>query len=171
MTADRGRVFYEYFLTDGIAWSRRSLIPADADPRQLQRWWNQCFGIAYYARNAESITLKSDAVVDYRAAGRQPVKNRPASRPAYVLAVTAGDTKADLYIDRRTFYLLQEDLGSLRRLYGGFQGFEGVIHPTLILEVTKGRQGDSVRPFQIRSVKYNEPIEDWMFAEDMPGKK
>lgn len=162
MTADRGRIFYEYFLNDGVAWSRRNLIPAAADARQLRRWWNQCFGIAYYAEKAESVEARGETQVEYPSGG---------ARPAYVLAVHAGGEPAELCIDKRTFYLLREDSGNIRRLYADFRDFGGTVHPTVIFEITRGKQGESVRPFRIRSVRYDEAIEDWLFAEDMPARK
>lgn len=162
MTADRGRIFYEYFLNNGVAWSRRNLIPAAADVRQLERWWNQCFGIAYYAREAKSVEARGEAQVEYPAGS---------ARSAYVLAVKGGSEPAELYIDKQTFYLLREDAGNVRRLYSDFRDFGGTVHPTLIFEVTRSKQGESVRPFRIRSVRYDEPVEDWLFAEDMPAGK
>lgn len=162
MTADRGRIFYEYFLNGGVAWSRRNLIPAAADARQLARWWNQCFGIAYYAERAESVEARGETQVEY------PTGE---TRSAYVLAVHAGGEPAELCIDKGTFYLLREDAGNVRRLYGDFRDFGGTVHPTVIFEITRGKQGESIRPFRIRSVRYDEPIEDWLFAEDMPAGK
>ena len=47
MTADRGRLFYEYFLNSGVAWSRTNLIPRPGDLKQMKRLLNQCDGIAY----------------------------------------------------------------------------------------------------------------------------
>ncbi len=160
MTADRGRIFYEYFLNNGIAWSRRNLIPAAADAGQLERWWRQCFGIAYYAQKAESVEVRAEAPVEYPDGS---------ARAAHVLAVSVGGSPAVLYIDKSTFYLLREDAGTIRRLYSDFQDFGGAVHPRSILEITRGKQGETVRPFRIRSVRYNEPVADWLFTEDMPA--
>jgi len=159
LTADRGRRFTEYFLNNGIAWRRQNLIPGQADPAQLRRWWNQCFGIGYYERNAKSIVLKEQASAADSDLGR-----------AYLLEVEADGAVSQLTIDKKSFYLLREDQGNVRRQYGEFKTFDGVVCPMTIIETINNRQGETVTPFQIRSVKYNAPIEDWLFAEDMPAK-
>jgi hypothetical protein len=60
-TADRGRAFYEYFLNGGVAWTRRNLIPASFDAARIQRWLDQCYGIAIYAKPGVALELKGAA--------------------------------------------------------------------------------------------------------------
>ena len=71
-TADRGRAFYEYFLNGGVAWTRRNLIPAAFDAARIQRWLDQCYGIAFYARPGVALELKGEA--EWR--GRRVVPRR-----------------------------------------------------------------------------------------------
>jgi hypothetical protein len=170
MTADRGgRYFYEYFRNGSQTWSRRNLIPGKADPARLDRWMNQCFGVAYYAKHATALALKMEATADWMtksAAGYQAAERRP----AYVVTATTPAGSADLYIDKNTFYLLQETTAEGRRLYSAFREFAGTVHPTRILEITKGRSGEVITPITYDAVRYGEPIEDWVFEEDMPKK-
>jgi hypothetical protein len=171
MTADRGgRYVYEYFRNGSQTWSRRNLIPGKADPARLDRWMNQCFGVAYYAKHSTSLALKPEATSDWMTksgAGYQVTERRP----AYVVTVTTPAGSADLYIDKSTFYLLQETSPDVRRLYSAFRDFAGTFHPTRILEITKGRSGaEVITPITWDSIRYGEPIEDWIFEEDMPKK-
>lgn len=171
MTADRGgRYTYEYFRNGSQAWSRRNLIVGKADPLRLEHWMNQCFEVAYYAKHATAVALKEEATSDWltKSATGYQVSER---RPAYVLTATTAGGAADLYIDKTTFYLLQETTPDSRRLYAGFREFAGTIHPTQILEITKSRNGaDVITPITYSSVRYNVPIEDWVFEEDMPKR-
>jgi hypothetical protein len=91
------------------------------------------------------------------------------STPTY-LEVKTGDTTAELCVDKKTYYLVQEGSGNARRLYRNFRDFDGTVWPTDILEISKGHQGESTTLFQFRSVQHDPPIEDWMFTEDMPAK-
>ncbi len=170
MTVDRGgRYAYEYFRNGSQTWSRRNLIPGKADAARLDRWMNQCFGVAHYAKQATSLALKPEATSDWmtKSASGYEVTER---RPAYVVTVTTPAGSADLYFDKKTFYLLQETTAEGRRLYAAFHDFGGTVHPTRILEITQGRNGEVVTPITYDAVRYGEPIEDWVFEEDMPRK-
>ena len=171
MTADRGgRYVYEYFLNGSQVWSRRNLVVGKADPARLARWMNQCLGVAYYAKHATATTLKPDATSDWMV--KSPTGYQVSERrPAYVVAVTTDAGTADLYIDKATFHLLQETFADSRRLYSAFRGFSGTVHPTRILEITKGRNGaEVITPITYDAIVYDKPIEDWVFEEDMPKK-
>lgn len=170
MTVDRGgRYVYEYFRNGSQAWSRRNLIPGKADPARLDRWMNQCYGVSYYAKPATALALKADATADWmaKAASGYQVTDR---RPAYVVTATTPAGAVDLYIDKGTFYLLQENAPDLQRLYSAFRDFGGTVHATRILEITRGRGGDVITPITYEAVRYGEAIEDWIFEEDMPKK-
>ena len=171
MTVDRGgRYVYEYFRNGSLAWSRRNLIPGKVDPARLERWMNQCFGVAYYAAHRTALALKPEATSDWltRSGAAWQVSER---RPAYVLTATTSTGSTDLYIDKTTFYLLEEARLDLRRVYSGFRDFSGTRQPTRILEIGKGRNGgEVVTPITWDVVRYDAPIEDWVFEEDMPGK-
>jgi hypothetical protein len=56
-------------------------------------------------------------------------------------------------------------------VYWDFKKFGDVTLPAKILEITAGSQGEQVTPFTFEGVKYNSPIEDWLFTEDMPQGK
>jgi hypothetical protein len=169
MTVDRGgRYVYEYFLNGSQSWSRRNLIVGKADPVRLGRWLSQCSDVAYFAKHATAIVPKPDATADWmtKSANGYQVAER---RPAYVVSVTTDTGTADLYIDKTSYYLLQETTTDSRRLYSGFREFAGATHPTRILEITKGRNGaDVVTPITYDAIVYDTPIEDWVFEEDMP---
>lgn len=173
LTKDRGRLFYEYFMNGGATWSRANLVVGTANARQLRRWFEQCFGVAQ-ARRASGpggLTLGADAVVEWRE--RQPGSStwRPTDpRPVYVLSYTRDGEKIELFVDKETYYLLQETWPGGRRLYRDFKRFGKVVLPARVLEITKGRQGEVVTPISYESVAYDEPIEDWLFREDMPAR-
>ena len=168
-----GRIFYEYFLNDGIAWSRRNLVPAAGNLGEMNRWMNQCHGIAYYANKAESLTQQEDAVVEWREkADLQSNDYRVAAiRPAYVIAAVIGKETVSLCIDKENFYFLQETMGKSKRVFWDFKKFGEVTLPSKILEIVTASQGERITPYTYDSVKYNVPIEDWLFSEDMPQKK
>jgi hypothetical protein len=172
MTADRGRIFNEYFLNDGVAWSRRNLIPGRGDAARMQRWMNQCYGIAYYLENASGLALEADGEATWReppAGGGEERDAAVSSRPAWVVSASVGEETVKLYIDKKTFHFLEEATPHGRRLFSGFKTFDGAVLPTKILEITTGRQGDVFTPYTYESVAFDAPIEDWVFTEDMPA--
>ncbi len=171
-TADRGRAFYEYFLNGGVAWSRRNLVPGALEVDRIQRWLDQCYGIAFYARPAVALELKPDADLAWPpdAAATIPPTPPASARRVWVVAATVGTESRELFIDRETYRFLKEATPQGARVYWDFKSFDGMIMPTRILEMTKGRQGDVLTPFTWTVVKRNVPIEDWRFTEDMPGK-
>jgi hypothetical protein len=168
-----GRIFYEYFLNNGLAWSRRNLVPAASNLDEMDRWLNQCYGIAYYAGKAESLTQKEDAAVEWREkADLQSNDYRVvAARPAYVIAAVIGKETASLFIDKENYYFLQESIGRTKRIFWDFKKFGEVTLPSKVLEIVSTAQGERITPYTYDSVKYNIPIEDWLFSEDMPQKK
>jgi hypothetical protein len=169
MTADRGRLFYEYFLHDGVAWSRRNLVVAAYDVARMQRWMDHCSGIAFYANQPGSPEQKPDADVTWTpavAAGSTPA---PVTRRAWVIAVTVNGQPRELYIDKETSHFLKETTPSGSRTYSDFRTFGGVVWPTRILETTRTRQSETQTPFVYASVTYNTPIDAWVFTEDKPA--
>ncbi len=171
MTVARGgRYFYEYFRNGDLVWSRRNLVVGKADPARVARWMNQCFGVGYYAKQATAVALEGDGTSEWMTKSGTAYQVSE-QRPAHVVTVTLPAGSADLYIDKATFYLLEERTQDSRRLYSGFKTFEGRVHPTLILEITKGRNGEVFTPITYDNVRYDTPIEDWIFEEDMPAKK
>jgi hypothetical protein len=170
-TADRGRAFYEYFLNGGVAWSRRNLIPAALDADRIQRWMDQCYGVAFYARPAVSLELLPDAELGWPPpAGPAEAAAQGARRPVRVIAATIGPERREIMIDRDTGRLLQEATPQSTRVYWDFKTFEGMVVPGRILEIVKTRQGETRTPFAWVAVTRNLPIEDWRFTEDMPKK-
>jgi hypothetical protein len=169
MTADRGRIFTEYFLNGADAWSRRNLVPGRATLKQMERWRGQCFGVAYYAQYATAKTLNPAATVEWRwrAADSKEytVQDR---RPAYVVVVMIKSEPVELFIDKETFYLLQEVRPELRRLHHDFNVLGGIVMPTRVLEITRSRDREVLTPYTFESLALNEPIEDWLFEEDRP---
>jgi hypothetical protein len=91
-------------------------------------------------------------------------------RPAYVVTVTLPAGSVDLLIDKTTFHLLEEVTPQGRRLSSAFRAFGGAVHPTRILEITRGRAGELVTPITWDEVRYGVAIDDWVFEEDMPRK-
>ncbi len=171
MTVVRGgRYFYDYLMNGDLAWSRRNLVVDRGNLDEMKRWMARCYGIAYYASRAESLARKEDALVEWRE--KKDVLAREfgvvASRPAFVIAATIGKDTTDLYIDKENFQFLQEVSGRTKRVFWNFKKFGDVILPTQILEITSGARGEQITPFSYDSVKYNVPIEEWLFTEDMP---
>ena len=165
-----GRYFYEDFLNNGVAWSRRNLVPVRGNLDDMNRWWSRCYGIAHYAAKADNLTRKEDSAVEWREkSDLQSTEYRVvASRPAYVITAVIGGNSADLYIDKETFYFLQEVAGRSKRLFWDFKKFGDVTWPTSVLEITSGTRAEQITPFVYESVRYNVAIEDWLFTEDMP---
>jgi hypothetical protein len=171
MTVARGgRYFYEYFLYDDAAWSRRNLIPERGNLEEMKRWMAQCHGIAHYADNAETLVQKEDAVVQWKE--KKDLQSNEyqviASRPAFVIAATIGKETTDLYIDRENFQFLQESWARTKRVFWNFKKFGTVTMPTQVLEIVTTTRGEQITPYTYESVKFNVPIEDWLFTEDMP---
>lgn len=165
-----GRYFYEYFLNNGVAWSRRNLVPERGNLEEMKRWLDQCQGIAHYADKAESLVRKEDAVVEWREkADLQSNQYKVVTtRPAYVIAAVIGKDTTDLYIDKETFYFLQEVAGRSKRVFWEFKKFGDVTMPAKVLEIIAGSQREQITPLTYETVKFNVPIEDWLFSEDMP---
>lgn len=182
-TVDRGgRAFYEYYLNAGVAWSRRNLIPGALEVDRVQRWLDQCYGIAFYARPAVTLQMKGEADLAWPPE-IGPAAATPAGPPApaawaaavvaprrvWVIAATVGTEARELCIDKETYRFLKEITPPATRVYWDFTLFDGALMPTRILEITKSRQADVLTPFTWTSVAHDVPIEDWRFAEDMPA--
>ncbi|MCX6546113.1 MAG: hypothetical protein NTV05_17095 [Acidobacteria bacterium] len=171
MTADHGRLFYEYFMHDGVAWSRRNLVVASYDTARMQRWMDHCSGIAFYAHQPGIPEMKPDADVTWKPTGEAGATPAPQTRRTFVLAVTVGKELREIYIDKETSRFLKETTPSGSRVFSDFKTFGGVVWPTRILETAKTRQGESQTPFVYTSVTYNTPIDAWVFTEDKPAAK
>jgi hypothetical protein len=167
-TADRGRAFYDYLLNGGVAWSRRNLIPGTLEVDRIQRWLDQCYGIAFYARPSVALELMPEGSIDWPPSASPADPGSP--RKVWVIAATVGTERRYLSIDQETNRLLMEATPQGSRYYWDFKTFDGMVMPTRILEITKTRQGESRTPFAWTDVKRNVPIEDWRFTEDMPSK-
>ncbi len=154
MTADKGRLFYEYFMNDGVAWNRFNLIPREGDLSEMERMLNQCDGVAYYAANADELVLKEDDVVE--------------DVPTYVVQAVIGGESTDLYFDKENFYLVQEKFKETTRLFSNFRPFGDVVLAGKILEITDTKRGERRLPTTYETVEYDVPIEGWLFEEDMP---
>jgi len=190
-TADRGRAFYEYYLNGGVAWTRRNLIPAAFDAARIQRWLDQCYGIAFYARPGVALALKGEAEMAWPpeiaqaaatsagapaapAALTAPAASASgaavASRRVWIVVATIGTDTRELAIDKETSRFLREVAGDTTRVYWDFASFDGALMPTRILEIAKTRQGETRTPFTWKTVVHDAPIDDWRFTEDMPVK-
>ncbi len=172
LTADRGRRFDQYFLNGGVSWMRRNLIVGNVPVARMQRWLDQCSGVAFYARHSAAFALQPDASVDWQvqvepgSAALKVVESRPAS----VIRATIDGVVVDLYIDKERGYLLQEAWPDGRRVYSGFTTVAGRTIAMKINEFTRGRQGETLAPITWKSVKFDVPVEDWLFDEDKPVK-
>jgi hypothetical protein len=170
LTADRGRRFDQYFLNGGVSWLRRSLIVGTVPVARMQRWFDQCSFVASYAAHSAAFALQPDAVVEWQA---PPVSESAAprvveKRAAFVLHATIDGAAVDLYIDKERFFLLQEATPDGRRVFSGFTNFAGRTLPTRINEYTRSRQGETFTPIVWKTVKYDVPVQEWLFEEDKP---
>lgn len=168
LTADRGRAFYEYFLNDGVAWTRRNLVVSPFDAARARRLFDQCLGIAAYARSGVTFDRLPDGQVEWPAVEGWDPAAVPASRRAYVVAATMGKETRELSIDTETFYLLREKAGNTTRLYGDVRQFGDVFFPRRILEVVRTQARETATPFVIESVGFNMRLDPVLFTEDMP---
>ena len=172
LTADRGRRFDQYFLDGGVSWLRRNLIVSTVPVARMQRWLDQCSGIAAYARHSAAFSLQPDAVVEWQVQeqpGSASLKTTE-SGPAWVIRATIDGVVVDLYIDKERAFLLQEVTPDGRRVYSGFTNFAGRTLPTRINEYVRSRQGETLTPITWKTVKYDVPVQDWLFQEDKPAK-
>jgi hypothetical protein len=167
-TADRGRAFYDYVLNGGVAWSRRNLIPGTLEVDRIQRWLDQCYGIAFYARPGVTLELMPEGTIDWPPPASPAGPGSP--RKVWVIAATVGTERRYLAIDQETNRLLLEATPQGSRSYWDFKTFDGMVVPGRILEIVKTRQGETRTPYTWTDVKRNLPIEDWRFTEDMPRK-
>jgi hypothetical protein len=172
LTADRGRRFDQYFLNGGVSWMRRNLVVGSVPVARMQRWLDQCSGVAAYAKHAAAFSLQPDAVVEWQVQAEPGSATLKVveSRPAWVIRATIDGAAVDLYIDKERGFLLQEVMPDMRRVYSGFTNFAGRMLPTKINEFARGRQGETLTPITWKSVKYDVPVEDWLFEEDKPAK-
>jgi hypothetical protein len=136
-TADRGRAFYEYYLNGGVAWTRRNLIPAAFDAARIQRWLDQCYGIAAYARLGVTLELKGEAEMPWPPAPPDGNAAAPAPRRVWIVVATVGTETRELAIDKETSRFLREVAGDTTRVYWDFAPFDGALMPTRILEIAK----------------------------------
>ena len=110
-TADRGRAFYDYVLNGGVAWSRRNLIPGALEVDRIQRWMDQCYGIAFYARPGVTLERLPDAGLAWPpqiGTGAAAAAAPGETRRVWVVAATVGTERRELFIDQDTARLLQE---------------------------------------------------------------
>jgi hypothetical protein len=187
MTADKGRLFYEYFLNDGVAWSRRNLTPTRGNLDQMQRALKLCDGIAYYAKEADEMTLKEEGVVELcdLPEGRGQKPKVVGTVPAYIAEVAIGDKKVELYFDKESYYLIQERYEETTqgrnntevkvttcRVFQDFKQFGDAMVATTVQETVARPRGEQVMyqylPYTYETVEYDSPIEQWLFEEDMP---
>jgi len=169
-TADQGRLFFEYFLHDGVAWMRRNLVVSTYDAKRMQRWLDHADGVAAYAGQAARAEVKGDTSVVWPPDPEQPAAAVPAARRAFRVALPSeGGAPIEVMIDAQSHYLIGEVAGTTTRLFADFKPFGGVVWPTRIVDITKGRQGDNLTPYAYTSVVYDSPIEAWVFTEDKPA--
>jgi hypothetical protein len=171
LTADRGRRFDQYFLNGGVAWLRRNLVVSAVPVARMQRWLDQCSGVAAYEKVAALFSLQLDATVQWQEGevGSTSLKVVE-TRPAWVMKATVEGTPVELYIDKERNLLLQEVTPDMRRVYSGFASVAGRTVPMKINEFAKSRQGEVFTPIRLKSVKYDVPVENWLFEEDKPAK-
>ncbi|MCX6551465.1 MAG: hypothetical protein NTY02_10745 [Acidobacteria bacterium] len=168
LTADRGRAFSEYFLSDGVAWIRRNLVVSSYDTARAQRLLDQCYGIAFYQRNGTALALRGDEDVVWPAVEGWDPKALPPARRAWTIGVMVGKEARTIFIDKETFLLLKEISPAGTRYYADVKSFGGVMVPTRVLDVTKARDRESQTPFTIETVAFDVAIEAGLFTEDMP---
>ena len=173
MTADRGRIFNDLFLSDGQAWSRRNLV---VNPRgnvkQMQRWLRHCYGIAYYEQHGTEASLGPDETVEWKSKPDAAGKTVVVTRPAYVVTTKVDGEAVKLFVDKDTFYLIQESWPDGRRVHRDFKVFGRVTFPTRVQDITRNRQGvETVLPYTYEAVTFDAPIQDWVFTEDRPKER
>ncbi len=168
LTADRGRAFYEYFLNDGVAWTRRNLVVSAYDPARAQRLLDHCVGVAYYTRPGITLERLADAEAAWPAVEGWEAAAVPAPRRAFIVAARVGADTRELAIDAETFHLLRETIGPVTRYYGDVRPFGAVRLSTRVLEVVRSPTRETATPFVIESVVLNAPIDAALFTEDRP---
>ena len=154
---ERGRLFYSYIYNNGKGWMLINLIPYYGKQygKLFKRWLNQCNGIAYYANSADTLILKPDKKVK--------------GEKAYVISAITDNDTTNLYINKKDYYLIQEEYGKTKRIYSGFKRFGNAIYPTYIDEITKIGPRTVKVNFIYHSIEYNTPIDQKLFEEDMPN--
>jgi hypothetical protein len=171
LTADRGRAFYDYFLNDGDAWTRRNLVVSPFEVPRAQRLFDQCAGIAYYRQPSVSLARRADADVTWPAVEGWDAARIPGPRRAFVLTATIGTETRELFIDRETFEFLEERIGATTRYFAEVRAFGPLRLPTRILEVVRSQNRETSTPFTIDTVVLDAPLDPALFEEDRPRRK
>jgi len=136
---------------------------------RIQRWMDQCYGIAFYARPGVALELMPEGSIDWPPPSA-PAPAQASTRKVWMIAATVGAERRELVIDQESARFLREGTPQTTRVYWDFKTFDGMLLPGRILEITKTRQGESRTRFTWTDVKRNVPIEDWRFTEDMPRR-
>ena len=155
---ERGRQLFSYIYNNGIGWMHRNLIPfySPAYAKIHKRYYDHCFGIAYYSEDA-AVFLKPEEKIE--------------DKNVYVLGAVIDSDTSTIYIDNDTFYFIREQYkdvrGTITRTYSEFQKFGKAVFPTKVIESIKGRREQELE-IKYSDIKFNVPVEAWMFEEDMP---
>jgi outer membrane lipoprotein-sorting protein len=152
---ERGRFFFSDILNGDKGWMLRNLMPVYRDglAEQNRARLDRCDGIAYYANQADSLSLAGEETVE--------------GKPTYVLAAVFGDRTVKLDIDKETFYLVQESDDDLTVTYSEFKEFGDSVRASEIREVTSGERSVEIR-YTYQTIDFDVPIDSMLFEEDMP---
>ncbi len=179
LSPDGGRFYFTYMYNNGVGWSQRNLQPSTNDG--MTKSHKEMFdrlSVAHYFHD-------NGTIMDYNKNGKTD-----AGKSAYVISMTIEQDTIDLYFDKKTMYLVQEDLKTTaiikrndneivrkiveKRIYSDFKKFSDATFATKIDETIKITQGDrdypSANNYVLNEIKFDVPIEAWMFTEDMPDK-
>ncbi|MFC1554070.1 hypothetical protein ACFL7D_05515 [candidate division KSB1 bacterium] len=173
-TVDKGRIFTEEFLNDGVAWRRQNLMVRGGNVGQSTKKLEQCSGIAYYADKAEALLMKGEAEVEWKECENNNLQefNVVDTKLAYVVAAVMGADTTELYFDKDNYYLILEKTGRSAKAYHDFKKVNGVVHAAKMNMISFDRRGNErIAPYKFETIEYNKAIDPKLFTEDMPAKQ
>lgn len=152
---ERGRFFFSDILNGDKGWMLQNLMPVYRNglAQQNRARLDRCDGIAFYANQADSLSLAGEETVE--------------GKPTYVVAALIGDDTVKLNIDSESFYLVQETDGDMNIIYSDFKEFGETVRASQIREITSGERSVEIR-YIYNTIDLDVPIESMLFEEDMP---
>lgn len=157
---DRHPISITAILNGDEGWVITNLVPA-YNPRYaavFKRTLSIMEGIAIYYKNASSLTLKQDDIVD--------------KKPVYTIEAIINTDTSYLYIDKKDFLLIKSTIRTQTMLFTDYKKYNGILFPTKVRTIVKTPEGDrEVYFYDIKKFEIDVPIDQTLFEEEKPKKE
>jgi hypothetical protein len=147
-----------YIYNNDQAWAIANLIPFYSNNYKpsMKAALDRVDGMAFYLKKSKSLLLLPEQIIN--------------NKPEHVIeSITENDTTF-LYIDKKTYFLVQDSLKNTKMLYSSFKKFDGIYYPTAYDQVVYTPQRMVVNKFKIDKVQYNVKIDPKLFEEEKQKK-